>query len=237
MSARDRLASACEAFGLPELFRGVPWAVFGGAVRDSLLAPTDAAASVWPDIDIAVCGDADEVFRKIGAQPRVRETRLNSFGGIWLRLADGGEFDIWTATDRLPAGDVATAWRSVLDQIDFGINAAAYVHGTRSIVLHEQWLADAAGARIECLAPPRPERGRQVARSMALFAKMEPFFGGTLAFGERAGREIIALYDARNASHLREGWAYVKKKVEIGRWPESAQTVFERFVREANGGH
>ncbi len=231
--AAIKLAFACDALGIPALFGDEPWAVIGGAVRDSLLMPDEGGEPGWPDVDIAFCGSPEGLMERLKADRSVRSVGRNSYGGISAVLMNGYALDIWCPPEIVFFESGAPAWKAVLDQIDFGLNAAAYVHSTRSIIVHDQWLADVGLAQIECLAPPRPERGRQAVRSVALHTKLRPCFDGALAFGPRATEEVRVLSRPEGAVFLEEARTYLAHKLKIARWPEAVRGAFERCLEGA----
>ncbi len=229
-SARNQFRAVCQRTQLPRLFNGFSkWAIVGGAVRDVLLArnlnpaatPLDVA-----DLDIAVDRPLSEQFfrdSKIRAKHELK-IEYNSFGGMKLQSSLCGVVDVWS-WETTAADNFREAIRNRLDQVDFGINAVAYLWPDDIVIVHPRWLTDLRGLVVEKLAKHSPHPEFQSVRACAIAAKLSSRTDYQFRLGDAVRGDIRELLWP-DSQALEQALDYLTAKIEGKRWTLEAATRF-----------
>jgi hypothetical protein len=244
LADRCRKASAylgwmCNECDLPRAINGAKrWAIVGGVVRD-LLTRADVNSQpipgiAWPDVDVAVAEGSLEIDHRI---LKVRNSISNSYGGLKITSDSLGTVDLWlwpgSPTD-LPGQFV---WLRLLDRIEFGVNAVAFIWPEQEVIYHPQWRADFLACRVETLTKTVLRRDLHVVRALAIATRLGSQLNRTMNFGPKVKADIEWLLSEAEETEIGSSLAYLQSKVSEGRWPTSITRRLAECVQlaEKNG--
>jgi hypothetical protein len=197
------------------------WAIVGGAVRDTLLQPFEMRGQMrmwwtWPDADLALTGSLDE--HRIGSTRRT--IRRNTFGGWKIEDPHLGVLDVWRVDFGELQLDNIAAWQAYLDQLDFSLNAVAFVWPERILIHHPNWVCDLQRRRICKLNPAALGRSLGAVRAIALAAKLEQTTGTKFRLSRRAAYDFYWLTHRAAPSEVATALDYLATKLKSSRWPQ-----------------
>ena len=186
----------------------------------------------FPDIDIAVDRPpAEGDFEKDKADYAEISVSRNHYNGFKLESADFGAIDIWSwATSRCDLDEVIL--HRQLAEVDFGVNAVAFLWPQKKIVLHENWLEDTEYRRIEKLSRHSLRPAIAPLRAVALAVKMSRVSGQSFHIGRHI-RDDLCTVVVKDAGAMEECLSYMQKKVALGRWPEAVRRRFAGEIKRA----
>jgi len=212
-------------------------AIVGGAVRDVLLMSDPWTIQMfhqWPDIDIAVVDDLSElpiVANSISSNGATIST--NTFGGLKVSHESLGSLDIWTWRKPGLNNTSLKDWRERLNMVEFGLNAVAFVWPEQEIVIHPRWISDLKnGPLVEKVYLSPVQKAIQTVRAIALAAKLEDQLGTKVILGKSMISDLKWLVKNASPSEIEEGLYYLRKKIDIGRWPIQTLDKFSGLCKK-----
>ncbi len=206
------------------LGKDISWAILGGAVRDTLLSRSTKAYSLfplWPDLDIAVASPLSElsILRDPSCVSENAKVAFNYFGGLKIFAKKLGYLDVWACTQSEGKSFSTSDWINVLETIDFGLNAVAFLWPQKEVIIHPQLNEDLRSRRIEKLTNITLNKQVQAVRALALATKIERILGIKMSLGDRISSDLAWLLIEAEEKELSEALSYLKIKIETGRWP------------------
>lgn len=238
-----RLCSSGQLF--EDLSQGHSWAIIGGAVRDILLQKSPQAVSFyfageadsvvyapWRDLDIGI---VDMKTRQdISGLTNRTTARRNSFGGVKIEDENLGPIDLWVWQAGNHVGSVD--WQEFLSNVDFGLNAVAFVWPQQDVVLHERFTEDLLAGQVERLSSRVHHRNLQAVRAVALIDQMRERYGLQLHRGPRVGADLVWLAEAENRRQLSAAMDYARGKIREGRWSPTVLDLLDRVMGLGESG-
>lgn len=229
-ASRNRLEHLCKSLHLDLFLSEVPrWAIVGGLVRDAVLSDNPSSQYFWPmwhDIDIAILS-GDPSFPWNPNSKSISSIHRNTFGGWKIFTDKFGTLDVWQAESKTSSPE------QLLESIDFGLNAIAFVWPTRQLHIHPRWLEDFVKTRVEKLAANSPRKELQPIRATALAVKLERRLGVKFSMGPLIRHDFDWLKSVSHRTELRVSLDYLRERVEAGRWPKETINRFcEYFSAE-----
>jgi hypothetical protein len=234
-AVRGQLQAVCAQAKLPELFqRFDKWAIVGGAVRDLLLSKQPAQCKLridFPDIDIAVDRPVfGRHFENFGTELfEGLRVHTNSFGGLKLESEFSGTVDVWSWESK-KSRLAKSALRRRLNQVDFGINAVAYLWPDNELIIHPRWFDDLKGQLVEKLAEQSPKPQFQPTRACALAVKLAKLTHTRFELGKSIRADLRHLLGS-GEKDLSIALDYLVEKITNKRWCEDSGS---RFFAEFN---
>ena len=236
--ARQIFSDLCLTTPLLDLLgRDRSCAIVGGAVRDVLLMSDPWTLQMfhqWPDIDIAVVDDLSElpiVANSSSSNGAIIST--NTFGGLKISHESLGSLDVWTWMKPGPNNTSPRDWRERLNMVEFGLNAVAFIWPQREIIIHPRWIEDLKnGPVVEKVYLSPVQKAIQTIRAVALATKLEGLLGTKVILGKSIIKDLKWLVENASRSEIEEGLSYLRKKIDIGRWPDRTLYRFSGFCRK-----
>jgi hypothetical protein len=231
-----QLSAICKQVRLPEVFqRFQRWAVVGGSVRDLLLTRRlshDGLLSIeFPDIDVAVDRPPKNHHFRTG-QCRGYGLKIfqNHFGGLKLDCDATGVLDVWTWGEARTRLDETTLLRW-LENVDFGMNAVAFLWPDCKLVVHPRWWEDLESYTVEKLCAKSPKACLQPIRASALAAKLDRLSRKRFRLGPQAILDLHQLLQGPE-DQLDVAFDYLFEKIKSKRWSRACADRFLSDVRE-----
>ncbi len=233
--ARFILADICQNSTLPDILgRHCAWAIVGGSVRDCLLARdpyTRTFFSSWPDVDVAIAGDKFDINERLSnIEDMEFSAKHNTFGGWKVINEDMGELDIWRVKLDKNSSDSLDKWLMYLDNVDFAINAVAFLWPECQVVIHHRWCESLRKQRVAKLSPYSIKRHLQPIRGIALAVKLKETTNLQFKLGRDVADDLIWVTTNKDENIICESLKYLQDKVSSGRWPF---LVLQRFLLES----
>lgn len=233
--ASDVLDKLCRTTQLSSLLsRNASWAIFGGVVRDLILAPEmprPLLLPIWPDVDIALSRPTEALRHALtNVDDNTVQVKRNSYGGLKILERHFGVIDAWTWQCADEADDMFEFWQQQLESVDFGMNAVAFVWPECRILIHPRWRADLEERRVERLAPNSPRRELQPVRALALADKLSSRLKCRFSLGTDIREELQWLLSQEDEAVARECVDYLREKIDSGRWRESLLKVLRKSL-------
>lgn len=222
--AEQIFSELCQKTLLGYVGERTNFAIVGGAVRDVLLSENIRNRQLcfsWNDIDIALVEDFSN-HSNIAASK-------NAFGGHKLHDSSIGALDIWTWAEPGSSKVALKDWLARLENVDFGLNAVAFVWPQAKILFHQRWIEDLQSLKIERLSSNVPNSSLQPVRAIALASKMEKKFKSRVRLGEGVKAQLKWLVQDASASDIEEGLSYLKNKVDCNRWSYETMLLFFEY--------
>jgi len=224
---------------LPDIFRyWDDWAIIGGAVRDCLLHPEpdrirrEALISWFPgrDIDVAVANIDFEPASLANHLDRLGISYwTNSFGGIKAVTPNGGSMDLWKTHLSQCVNPPWKAWLEHLSNVDFGVNAVAYVWQCKRVLVHPTWLDWINKRVVEIVGNESPYSNLQPIRAIALAEYLTHAMKKKVHIGENARTRLLWLVTGADKRSVDDALAYLAGKIHSGKW---SYKVLRRLLRE-----
>jgi len=204
--------------------KDISWAILGGAVRDTLFSHNPSAYSLfhlWPDLDIAVASPLSElpILKDPSSVSESRRVAYNYFGGLKIFEKTLGYLDVWTCAQSEGNNLSISDWINMLEKIDFGLNAVAFIWPQKEVIIHPQLKEDLRSRRIEKLSKITLNKQVQGVRALALATKLERVLGIKMSLGDSIAFDLKWLLVEAGEKQVSEALDYLKVKVETGRWP------------------
>jgi hypothetical protein len=221
---------------LSDISRIKPCAIIGGAVRDVLVAiltKGEISESPWRDLDIAIVeSEYSNIFEKVKLFDV--DIKQNTFGGLNICLGNADNLDMWTIKSDPSELYDNDYWEKYLENVDFGINAIAFILPEKRIVIREEWIDDFYKGLVEdhFFKAVKPEL--QSIRAIAIASRLKKISNIDFKLGQNCLKSLDWLAGQANNEEIISVFKYIRTKVLIKKWDYHFIELFERMVSSNN---
>jgi len=213
-----------------------PCAIIGGAVRDvlvSILSKGEIAETPWRDIDIAI---VESEYRNIYEKIKLfdLDIKQNTFGGLKINLGNNDIFDMWKIKCDPSELYDSYYWEQYLKNIDFGINAIAFILPEKRIILREEWIDDYFSGLVEdhFFKAEKPEL--QSIRAIAIASRLTKISNREFKLGHNCLKRLDWLAGEAKKEEIISVFKYIRTKVNMKKWDYHFVDLFEKMVSSNN---
>lgn len=217
---------------LSEISKIKPCAIIGGAIRDvlvSMLSQSEIAEIPWRDIDIAIIES-----EYINIYERIKlfgiNIKQNTFGGMKINIGKTDALDMWTIKNDPRELYDSFFWKQYLKNVDFGINAIAFILPEKRIILREEWINDYYKGIVEdhFIKAEKPEL--QSIRAIAIASRLSVLANKEFKLGQKCLERLNWLACAAKQEEIISVFDYIQIKMNKKKWDSSFVYLFEKMI-------